>query len=99
MIHILETEPTHDLELRWRRLKWQWLGRYLKGFEEEIAYIYIYEKNFMGMNNIVYSILDLETNKRELLDIREGKWGIKSGVVWFDELYKNTIFFISMQTT
>jgi hypothetical protein len=47
----------------------------------------------MGMNNIVYSILDLETNKRELLDIREGKWGIKSGVVWFDELYKNTIFF------
>jgi hypothetical protein len=36
----------------------------------------------MGMNNIVYSILDLETNKRELLDIREGKWGIKSGVVW-----------------
>jgi hypothetical protein len=53
----------------------------------------------MGMNNIVYSILDLETNKRELIDIREGKWGIKSGVVWFDELYKNTIFFISMQTT
>jgi hypothetical protein len=73
------------------------LGRYLKGFEEEIAYIY--EKNFMGMENIVYSILDLEINKRELLDITEGKWGIKSRMVWFDKLYKNTIFFISMQTT
>jgi hypothetical protein len=53
----------------------------------------------MGMDNIVYSILDLEINKRELLDITEGKWGIKSRMVWFDKLYKNTIFFISMQTT
>jgi hypothetical protein len=37
--------------------------------------------------------LVLETNKRKLLDIREGKWGIKSRAVWFDKLYKNTIFF------